>query len=155
MPLNCGAGEGSWKSLGQQEIKPVNLKGINPEYYWKDWCWSWSSNILVIWFKQMTHWKNPWCWERLRAEGEEGIRGWDGWIASLKQWTWTWANSRRRWGPGRPGVLQSMGSQRVRHNWGTEQQQQRDNKQKMDSGKTEKAFSGGNHWENQVSQELK
>ena len=34
-------------------------------------------------------WKRPWCWERLKAEGEEGDRGWDGWMASLIQWTWT------------------------------------------------------------------
>ena len=40
-------------------------------------------------------------------------RGWDRWIASLIQWTWTWVNSRRRWGTGRAGVIQSMGSQRV------------------------------------------
>ena len=46
--------------------------------HWKDWCWSWSSSILVIWCTQMTHWKSPWYWKRLRAEGEEGIRGWDG-----------------------------------------------------------------------------
>ena len=45
--------------------------------------------------------------ERLRAE-EEGIRGLDGWTASPMQWTWTWANSRRWWGTGRPGVLLSM-----------------------------------------------
>ena len=32
--------------------------------------------------------KSSWCWERLRAEGEEGIRGWDGWMSSLMQWTW-------------------------------------------------------------------
>ena len=51
----------------------------------------------------------------------EGIRGWDGWMASPKQWTWTWANSRRWWGTGRPAVLQSMGSQRGRHVWATEQ----------------------------------
>ena len=57
----------------------------------------------------MTHWKSPWCWERLKAEGEEGIRGWDGWMASPIQWTWTWANFGRWWGTGRPGVLQSMG----------------------------------------------
>ena len=50
-------------------------------------------------------WESLWCWERLRAEGEEGIRGWDGWMASLMQWTWTWANSRKWWGTGRPGVL--------------------------------------------------
>ena len=42
-----------------------------------------------------THWKRPWCWERLKAEGEEGNRGWDGWMASLMQWTWIWANFRR------------------------------------------------------------
>ena len=63
------------------------------------------------------------CWNRLRAE-EEGIRGWDGWMASPLQWTWTWANFRRWWRTGKPGVLQSMGSQRVRHDWATEQQQQ-------------------------------
>ena len=89
--------------------------------HWKDWCWSWSSSILVIRCEWNTHWKSPWCWERLRAEREESIRGWYDWMASLIQWTWTWANPRRWWGTGRPGVLQSMGSQRVRHNWTAEQ----------------------------------
>ena len=56
------------------------------------WCWSWSSSILVIWCKQLTHWKRPWCWERLRIKGEDSIRWWDGWLALLMQWTWTWAN---------------------------------------------------------------
>ena len=73
---------------------------------------------------QLTHWKRPWCWERLKAKGEEGGRGWDGWMASPTQWTWTWANFRRQWGTGRPGVLQSMGSQRVGYNCTTKQQQQ-------------------------------
>ena len=50
--------------------------------HWKDWCWSWSSSISVIWCEQKTHWKSLWCWGRLRAEGEEGIIGWDGWTAS-------------------------------------------------------------------------
>ena len=68
----------------------------------------------------MTH--CPWCWERLRAEGEEGLRGWDAWMASLMQWTRTWANSRRCWARGRPDVLQSMGSQRVGQDRATEQQ---------------------------------
>ena len=49
----------------------------------------------------------PWCWGRLRAGGEGGIRGWDGWIASLTQWTWVWENSERWWRTGKPGVLQS------------------------------------------------
>ena len=47
-------------------------------------------------------------------------RGWDAWMASLTWWTWVWAGSRSWWGIGKPGVLQSMGSQRVRHDWGTE-----------------------------------
>ena len=73
----------------------------------------------------MTHWKSPWCWERSRG-GEEGVRGWDGWTASPMQWTWIWANSGRWWGTGGHGVLQSMGLQRVGHDWLTEQQQQQE-----------------------------
>ena len=42
----------------------------------------------------------------------------------LTQWTWVWANSKRQWKTMKLGMLQSMGSQRVRHNWATEQQQQ-------------------------------
>ena len=45
--------------------------------------------------KEPTHWKRPWCWERLRAGGEGGNRGWDGWMALLTQWTWVWENSGR------------------------------------------------------------
>ena len=46
--------------------------------HWKDWCWSWSSNTLATRCKQPTQWKRTWCWERLKAKGEEGGRGWDG-----------------------------------------------------------------------------
>ena len=111
--------ESPWDS---KEIKPVNLKGDQPWIPWKDWCWSWSSSIFVIWCTQTTHWKSPSCWERSGAEGKGGVRGWDAWMASLMQGTWTWANSGRRWGTGKPGMLQSKGSQRVRHDWATEQQ---------------------------------
>ena len=63
---------------------------------WKDWYWSWNSSILVIWGEQLTHWKSPWCWERLRAGGGGGDnRGWDGWMASPTKQTWVWANSGR------------------------------------------------------------
>ena len=48
--------------------------------------------------------------------------GWEGWMGSPMHWTWTWANSRRWWGTVKPGVLQSMGWQRVRHDLVTEQQ---------------------------------
>ena len=52
---------------------------------WKDWCR--SSNTLATWCEQLTHWKRPWSWERLKAEGEEGNGGRDGWMASPVQWT--------------------------------------------------------------------
>ena len=70
-------------------------------------CWSWSSNTLVTWCKQLTHWKRPWCWERLKAEGEEGDRGQDGWMTSPIQWAWNWAHSGRWWRTGRPGFKES------------------------------------------------
>ena len=56
----------------------------------------------------------------LKAKGEEGGKGWDGWVATSTQWTWTWANSERWWATGRPGILQSMGLQRVGHDLATE-----------------------------------
>ena len=64
--------------------------------------------------------EKPWCWERLKAGGEGDDKGWDGWMALLTQWTWVWVNSGSWWWTGRPGVLQSMGLQRVGHNWATE-----------------------------------
>ena len=67
--------------------------------------------------------EKPWFWERLKAGGEGDDRGWDGWMASPTWWTWISANSRRRWRTGNPGVVQSMGSQIVKHNQVTEQQQ--------------------------------
>jgi len=70
------------------------LKETSPEYSLEGWCWSWSSNPLATLCKELTHWKRPWCWERLKAEGEGDDRGWDGWTASLIRWTWVWASSR-------------------------------------------------------------
>ena len=67
-----------------------------------------------------THWKRPWCWERLKAGGEGDDRGWDDWMASPTLWMWVWVNSGRWWRTGRPGVLWLMGSQRVGHDWATE-----------------------------------
>ena len=71
----------------------------------------------------MANIKKEWCWEKLRAGGEGGDREWDGWDASLTEWTWSWANSERQWRTGKPGVLQSMVLQKVRHDLVTEQQQ--------------------------------
>ena len=56
----------------------------------------------------VSHWRRPWCWERLRAGGEGNDRGWGGWMASLTWWTWTWASSRRQWRMEEPDMLQSV-----------------------------------------------
>ena len=77
--------------LDCKEIQPVHPKGI----HWKDWCRSWNSSTLATWCEEPTHWKRPWCWERLKAGGEGDDRGWDGWMASLTQWAWVWVNSGR------------------------------------------------------------
>ena len=104
-----------------QELLFFFLKLINFNWksvlniHWKDWRWSWNSNTLVTWSEELTHWKRPWCWERLRVGGEGDDRGWDGWMASLTWWTWVWVSSRSWWWIGRPGMLQSMGLQRVGH----------------------------------------
>ena len=96
------------------------LKEINPEYHWKDWCWSWNTYILATWCEELTHLKRPWSWERLKAGGKGDDRGWDGWMASPTQWTWAWVGSESWWWTGRPSMLQSKRSQRVGHDWATE-----------------------------------
>ena len=96
------------------------LKEISPEYSLEGLMPSWNSSTLATWCEELTHWKRPWCWERLKAGGEGDDRGWDGWMASPTQWTWVWVNSGSWWWTGRPGVLQSMRSQTVGHDWVTE-----------------------------------
>ena len=61
--------------------------------------------------------------EGKRRRGWQGDdQGWHGWMPSPTQWTCVWASSGRQWKTGKPGVLQSMGFQRARYNWATEQQ---------------------------------
>ena len=97
------------------------LKEISPGCSLEgSWCWSWNSNTLATSCEELTHLKRPWRWERLKAGGERDDREWDGWMASPTQWTWDWVNSGSWWWTGRPGVLRSVGLQRVGHNWATE-----------------------------------
>ena len=79
--------------------------------------WTELTWYAITWCKELTHWKRLFCWERLKARGEGDDRGWDGWMASPTRWTWVWVNSGSWWWTGKPGVLQSMGLQRVGHNW--------------------------------------
>ena len=108
-PLNC------------KEIKPAKPKGN------KIWIFIGRTDAeaeavatVATWCKGLTCWKRPWSWDKLKAKGEGSSRGWDGETASSTQWTWIWVNSGRRWRTGKPGMLQSMGWQRVRHNLVTE-----------------------------------
>ena len=114
---------GCWRRLlrvpwtGRRSNQSI-LKVLNIN--WKDWCWSWNSKTLPTWCKELTHWKRPWDWERLKAGREGDNRGWDGWMASPTKWTQVWVNSGSCWWTGRHGMLQSIGSKRVRHSWATE-----------------------------------
>ena len=103
--------------LDCKEIKPVSLKGklvLN----WKDSCWSRNSNTLSTWCEELTDWKRSWCWERLKAGGVGYDRGWDDWMASPIQCL-SLSKVQDLVVTGRPGVLQTMGSQRVGHKWST------------------------------------
>ena len=93
------------------------LKKISPEYSLEGLMLKLKCHYFHHLCEELTHLKRPW-W--LKAGGEVDDRGWDGWMASLTQWTWVWVNSRNWWWTGRPGVLRSMGSQTVGHDWVTE-----------------------------------
>ena len=81
----------SWRSLLRdpwtaRRSNLLILKDINPEYLLEGLMLKLKLQYFVHQYfgcKQLTHWKSPWCWERLRAEGEEAARGWGGWMASL------------------------------------------------------------------------
>ena len=107
-------------SLDCKEIWPVHPKGDQSWVFigrTSASCWSWNSNTLATSCEELTHWKRPWCWEGLGAGGEGDDRKWDGWMASLRRWTWVWVNSGSWWWTGRPGVLRFMWSQIVGHDW--------------------------------------
>ena len=107
-PLNC------------KEIQAVHPKGNQ----------SWivigradaEAETPILWSPDAKNWlfKRPLWWERLKVGGEGDHRGWDGWMASPTQWTWIWVRSGSCWWTEKPSMLQSMGSQRVRHDWATD-----------------------------------
>jgi len=107
--------------LDFKEIKPVHPKGN------QSWIFIGRTDAEVeapilrpTWCEELTHWKRPWCWERLKAGGEGDNRGWDVWMASPTWWSWVQASSRSWWWKGKPGMLQSVGSQRVGYDWASE-----------------------------------
>ena len=111
MLLNCGVREDPWESL---QIKPVHPK-INQS-------WTFIGRTVaeaeapIVWPPYVKSWllrKDPEAGQDWRQE-ETGTTGWDGWMASLTQWIWVWESSRSWRRTGKPGVLQSMVSLRVR-----------------------------------------
>ena len=79
MLLNCSVGENSWQSLGVQgDPTSASVRKSVLNIHWKDWCWSWNSNTLATWREELTPWKRPCCWGRLKAEGmtEDEMVGW-------------------------------------------------------------------------------
>ena len=90
------------------------LKEISPKYSLEGLMLKLKLQYFGHLIELLTHWKRPWCWERLKAGGEGNGRGWDGWMASLTQWTWVWASSGSWWWT---GVLQCIQSQRVGCDW--------------------------------------
>ena len=118
MLSNCDAGEDSWESLELQGDQTSQiLKEINPEY-------SLERQMLKLQYfghqiRRADSLEKTLMLGKIEGK-EEGDREWDGWMVSLTQWIWVWANSRRWWMTGKPGVLQSMRMQRVGHDWVTE-----------------------------------
>ena len=106
--------------LDYKEIQPVHSEGDQPwDFFGMNDA---KAEAPVLWpphVKRLTHWKRLWYWEGLGAGGEGDDRGWDGWTASPTRWTWVWVGYRSWWWTWKPGVLQSMGSQWVGHNWVT------------------------------------
>ena len=106
--------------LDSKEFKPVNPKGN------QSWIFIVKTDVEaeapILWPPDVKNWlvgKDPDAGRDWRRE-EKGMTGWDGWMASPTWWTWVWVSSRRWWWTGKPGMLQTMESPRVRHNWANE-----------------------------------
>ena len=118
-----------WTVVLEKTLKSsLDCKEINPAYPKGNQSW-----VFIVWTEVETEtpilWppdvkngllgKDPDAGKDWRRE-EKGMREWDGWMSSTTRWTWVWASSRRWWWTGKAGRLQSMGSQRVGHDWATE-----------------------------------
>ena len=114
-----------WTEVLEKTLEsPLDCKEIQPVYPKGNQSWIFigrtdaEAETPILWPPHTK--KRPWCWERLKEGGEGDNRRWYGWMASPTQWTWVWASSGNWWWTGKLGVLQSMGLQRVGHDWATE-----------------------------------
>ena len=127
-PFGCILGISEWlieavtcppRFMGDQQ-RPFSLHGRSL----KEFLHPFSSNTLDTWCEELILEKTLML-GKIEGKRRRGDREWDGRMALSTQWAWVWANSGRWWRTGKAGVLQSMGSQRVRHDWETEEQQQK------------------------------
>ena len=88
-----------------KEMHPSILKDISPEYSLEGLMVKLKLQYFGHLVRRVDSFEKTWCWERLKAGGEGDNRGWDGWIASLTQWTWVWVGSGSWWWTGRPIML--------------------------------------------------
>ena len=103
--------------LGSEEIKPDNPKGNQPWIF----IGKTEAEVPTLWPPDVKSWLIGKVPDAGKDWGQEkGMTGWDGWMATQTWWTWVWIGSGSRWWTGRPGVLQLVGLQRVRHDWATE-----------------------------------
>ena len=124
-PKNCCF----WTVILEKTLEsPLDCKEIQPVHPKENQSWIFigrtdaEAETPILWPPDVKNWllgKAPDAGKDWRQEDRDD-RGWDSWMASPTQWTWVWVNSRSWWWTGRPGVLQSMGSQGVGHDWATE-----------------------------------
>ena len=119
--MNCGVGEDSWETLVLQEIQPDHPQGD------QSWIFIQRTDVEVetpiLWPPNVNSQiigKDPHSGKDWRQKEKGDNRGWDDWMSLPTQWTWVWVNSKSWWWTGRPGVLRSLGSQRVGCDWATE-----------------------------------
>ena len=124
MLSNCGAGEDTCESLGQQ--------GDQTSQSQRNQFWIFigrtdaEAEAPILWPPDSKSWligKDPDAGKDWRQEEKQGDRGWDGWMASLTQWIWVWAGSRRWWRTGKPGVHWVAKSWTQLSNWTTREKQ--------------------------------
>ena len=104
--------------LDSKEIQPIHFEGDQPwDFFGRNDA---KAETPVLWPPHVKGWligKDPDAGRDWGQEERGDDRGWDGWMASLTQWTWVWVSSGRWWWTGRPGVLQSMGLQSDMTEW--------------------------------------
>jgi len=114
MLLNCGVGEDCWESFGQQgDQTSQSYRKSVLNIHWKDWCWSWSSNIWTADVKNWLIGKDPDSgkdWSQEKGMTEDEIVGWHHWLDGHE--------FRQALGVG--DGQGSLGLQQVWHDWATE-----------------------------------